>query len=242
MRNKNNFITIAKAKHGNEQSNNFVSIIIFEKLSNLKLKTNNFPFIKTLGGAVLDKQISVLDSAFPNNEIIFSCQNSFKVFEHIKKQHANIRIVENPNFTNSNCCESIKLAINNTFNNKLLIIPEDLLLSPVMLEQINLQENYIFVNDHNIDNNFDIGAINNVNYLENLTIGIKQNYWSEALFLGSEISVKAFREILSLESFKNKLFFESINHLGNKHKIQIKKISNIIKLNNAKTLKRINAE
>lgn len=134
------------------------------------------------------------------------------------------------------------MALNNTFNNKLLIIPEDILLSSSLLKSVDLFSNSILVHDHNNDNNFDIGAIKNDIKLESLTIGIKQNYWTEILFLSSDKIIKEFREILFLDNFKSKLFFESINYLNQKHEIKTITIQQCVKLNNAKTLKRINAE
>lgn len=243
MRNKDNFITSPKQAN-NQNDEDLISVIIFEKPSNLKLKTTNFPFIKLHGKSLLEKQVDIINSTFKNAEIIFSCGNScLKVFDYLKKnKNSNIRIVENQNFETANCCEAIRVALNNTFNNKLLIIPEDILLSSSLLKSVDLFSNSILVHDHNNDNNFDIGAIKNDIKLESLTIGIKQNYWTEILFLSSDKIIKEFREILFLDNFKSKLFFESINYLNQKHEIKTITIQQCVKLNNAKTLKRINAE
>lgn len=243
MRNKNNFITSPKQAccyHEDE----FVTVIIFEKSCNLRLKTNNFPFIKVHGKAILDKQIEIISSMFKNFEIIFVCGNScLKIFEHAKKyKNINLRIVQNQNFSSSNCCESIRVALNNTFNNKILILPEDILIPQNSFKNLDLLSNFVFVYDNNNDNNFEIGAIKNDLKLESLTIGIKQNYWTEIFFIGDNKTLKDFREILFQDNFKNKLFFESINFLAKKHDINIVNITQCTKLNNAKILKRINAE
>jgi len=243
MRNKDNFITTPK-RENNDQISEFITVIIFEKSSNLKFKTTNFPFIKYNGKSLLEKQIEIINSSFKNVEIIFVCNNTYslKIFEYIKKQkYSNVRIIENANFNITNCCESIRLGINNTFNNKLLIIPEDILLPSCVLKSININSNNVLVCDHNDDNNFEIGAIINYEILENLTIGIKQNYWTEMLFLGIEKSIKELREILFTDNFKNKLFFEAVNKLNSNQTIEIIKTSQCAKLNNAKTLKRVNS-
>jgi hypothetical protein len=243
MRNKNNFITSPKQSN-HQPDNELITVIIFEKPSNLKLKTTNFPFIKINGKSLLEKQIDVINSTFINAEIIFVCGNtSLKIFDYIKRgKNSNVRIVENTNFNNSNCCESIRLGLNNTFNNKVLIAAEDTMLNASILNSVDLSSNCILVHDHNNDNNFEIGAIKNDFKLENLTIGIKQNYWTEILFLNNEKTTKEFREILFLDNFRNKLLFEAINHLNLKYNIKTITVPQCIKLNNAKTLKRINAE
>lgn len=242
MRNKQDYITNAKNRH--DANEELITVIIFERPSNIRLKTLNFPFIKVNGKSLLEKQIESIQSVFKNYEIIFCCGNSpFKVFEYLKKiNHKNIRIVENQCFQDSNCCESIRLALNNTFNEKVLIFPEDIMLSPSSIASIELNSSCILTNNENNFNNFEIGAICDDSRLDNLTIGIKQNYWTEILFLNDGKTIKEFKTILSLDEFKNRLFFESINFLNKKSPIKVVNTKPCTKLNNLKTLKRINFE
>lgn len=243
MRNKQDFITSAKQnKHDNH--NDLITVIIFEKPSNARLKTINFPFIKVNGKSLLEKQIENINSVFKNCEIIFCCGNkSYKIFDYVRKiNNTNLRLIENQYFYESNCCESIRVSLNNTFNEKVLILPEDIMLCPSILSNIEQNSNCILTHSNNTDNNFDIGAICDGQKLENLTIGIKQNYWTEILYLSSGKILKEFRTILSLEEFRNKLFFESVNFLNKKYEIKVINTKQCIKLNNIKTLKRINFE
>lgn len=242
MRNKQDYITNAKNRH--EKNEELITVIIFERPSNIRLKTINFPFIKVNGKSLLEKQIDSIQSVFKNYEIIFCCGNSpFKVFEYLKKiNHKNIRIVENQCFQDSNCCESIRLALNNTFNEKVLIFPEDIMLSASSIANIELNSSCILTNNENNFNNFEIGAICEDSRLDNLTIGIKQNYWTEILFLNDGKTIKEFKTILSLDEFKNRLFFESINFLNKRTPIKVVNTKACTKLSNIKTLKRINFE
>lgn len=241
MRNKKDFITTPKAIPGSFEE--LLSIIIFERPSNAKFKTSAFPFIKTNGKPLIEKQIETIESTIKSFEIIFCCgPSSNKIYEYTKKyKNINFRIVENQLFNDTNCCESVRLALNNTLNNKILILPEDILLSRNILEQTS-GNSCIYIHDHNGDNNFEIGAICNDNKLESLTIGIKQNYWAELLFLNDDKTLKDFRNIVNEDFFKNKLFFEAVNSLNQKHQLLVQKIKQCYKLNNAKTLKRINFE
>jgi CTP:phosphocholine cytidylyltransferase-like protein len=182
-------------------------------------------------------------SSIKSFEIIFCCSRvSNKIFDHTKKyKNINFRIIENQLFQDSNCCESIRIATNNTFNEKFLILSEDILLSKNILDGTH-GSSKIFIHDQNPDNNFEISAICDKENLENLTIGIKQNYWAESLFLNEEKTAKDFRSILNEEDSKNKLFFEIVNSLNKKHQLKTTKIKQCYKLNNSKTLKRIDFE
>ena len=240
MRNKDNCIASPKQPHGNE--NDLITFIIFEKPSNIRLKSIHFPFIRVHGKSLLEKQIDVIRSVFKNFEIIFVCGKSYlKIFDHLKQhQNSELRLIENQNFDTSNCCESIRIGLTNTFNNKVIIMPEDIIFSNSFFKYMDNQHSSIFVHQNNFDNNFDIGAIYNDDKLENLTIGIKENYWSEILFLHNEKVLSQFKEILFSQNFKNKMFFESINYLNYIYSIKVINIPQCIKINNVKILKRIN--
>jgi CTP:phosphocholine cytidylyltransferase-like protein len=241
MRNKKDFITTPKAI--TNSFDELLTVVIFERPSNAKLKTVLFPFIKINGKPLLEKQIEAIESSIKTFEVIFCCgPSSNKIHEYAKKyKHINLRIVENQLFNDTNCCESIRLAINNTLNNKILILPEDILLSRSILNE-TIGNSCVYVHDHNGDNNFEIGAICNDDQLESLTIGIKQNYWTELLFLNDDKTLKDFKNIINDDFFKNKLFFEAVNILNQKNQLVVKKVKQCYKLNNAKTLKRINFE
>jgi choline kinase len=242
MRNKDNCIISPKQSANNE--NELITFIIFEKQSNSKLKSVNFPFIKVHGKPLLEKQIETIQSVYKNFEIIFVCGKSYlKAFDYLKKyQGLQIRLIENSNFEQTNCCESIRIALTNTFNNKVLVLPEDILLSSNTFKFLDMKNSSIFVHENINDNNIDVGTIHENFKLESLTIGIKQNYWSEMLFLHSEKILKDFKELLFMQNYESKLLFEAINQLNYKHKIKVINIPNCVKLNNIKILKRINNE
>lgn len=246
MRNKKSFITSPKQQL-EFCPTDLISVVIYEQFTNNRLKSHGSPFIKVHGKPLLDKQVEAIQATFKNFEIVFCCggSNTLKVLEHIKSKFANvnIRIVENQNFTTTNCCESLRVALNNINNSKILICPEDLLLTHNHLKLLKLNTSCLMMQDLNQDNNFDISVIQHNNTLENLVIGIKNSYWSEVLFINGNKEASDLHSIVSHPDFKNKLVFEAVNQLNKKHTIEIILTNKpILKLNNNKTLKRISLE
>ncbi len=74
---------------------------------------------------LLDKQINSINKKYAKNEIVICVgYQSHIVINHLHKNHngKNIRIVENPNYLDSNSCESLRIIMNNIHNNRIIII------------------------------------------------------------------------------------------------------------------------
>ena len=74
---------------------------------------------------LLDKQINSINKKYAKNEIIICVgYQSHVIINHLHKNHKgkNIRIVENPNYLDTNSCESLRIIMNNIHNNRIIVI------------------------------------------------------------------------------------------------------------------------
>jgi NDP-sugar pyrophosphorylase family protein len=188
------------------------------------------------GIKLLDVQIQTINSYFSNKEIILCVGfDSSSIIKYVRNSYKNLnlRIVENQLYEKTNSCESLRLCLNNTLNNKIFVIDGSILLNYNIFSGISLKENILFT--QNKSNNFEIGFnTNERNLIEHISYGA-YNIWSEIFYLSS--ATDAMRKLLSNEQFKNKLIFEAINELI-KNKNNFKSIDqnhNFEKINNIKT-------
>jgi len=104
----------------------FVTIIL---LHDQPVSKKRFPLLTEKRGlcssSLLECQIQAIHRKFSNYEIIL-CTGlvSGEINSHIKHKYKkfNIRIIENKDFENCNSCESARLCLQNTNNNKIFII------------------------------------------------------------------------------------------------------------------------
>lgn len=245
MRNKNRFITSPKVGQSSIKKTDFVSIILFSENHGYRMKSYGpTPLIEIEGKSLIERQIDSIKATFNNFEIILcSGFETEKTVTFIQENFSNIniRVVENQVHYNSNCCESARLCINNTMNNKIIFCGGGVLITPEYLNTIDLNTSMIICQNQNDDSNFEVGVVHNNGCLEGLSIGVKNQYWTELLYLSNKKMIKLLYSILSNPEYKNRFIFEAINELPNKYSIMVKNNNQIpiIKVNSIKTLKRI---
>jgi hypothetical protein len=188
---------------------------------------------------LIDIQIDAIKKTFANNEIIICVGfDAEKVSKHIRSKYrqSNIRIVENQIFHLCNSCEGIRLAINNTLNDKVLIVDGNLLVSKKTLCDVDLDASCVFVEKYPSDN-LEIGInVNEQNKAQHFSFGAYKT-WSEILFLHGMDQIEHIRKFLNHQDSKKKFMFEAINDLL-KNKYDIHCIENkhpVHKINNIKT-------
>ena len=237
------FITIHKGEKSSPQRTDFVSIILLSENHGYRMKSYGpTPLIEIRGKSLIETQINAIQASFSNFEIILcSGFETEKIVNFIKEkfEDINIRVVENQVHLNSNCCESARLCINNVTNNKVIFCGGGVLLTPEYLRLIDLKKSMLIC-EHD-SSSFEVGVIQNNNYLEGLSIGVKNQYWTELLYLSDKKIIRSLYTILSKPEYKNRFIFEAINEMPNKHKIIVKKNEQepIVKINNIKILKRM---
>jgi NDP-sugar pyrophosphorylase family protein len=186
---------------------------------------------------LIDIQIESIKAIFPRCEIIvclgFDCE---KVCRYVRSKYSeNIRIVENQLFATTNSCEALRLCLNNTNNNKILICDGNLLFSKHTMSMVDTNKPCALI-EQDPSETLEIGVNVSKNVAYFFSFGAKY-IWSEILFLTGEDIIESLRKILSNTNNKTRFVFEVLNELINM-KYEIKTISNkksIHKINNIKT-------
>lgn len=244
MKNKDLFITSPRSSEKNKKiSEELITVILLSENHGHRMKSYGpISLIKLENKTLLEKQIETIKSCFKNFEIIVcSGFETNKVANFIKSKFSNIniRVVENQIYFHSNCCESARLCLNNTMNDKILFCGGGILLNHNHLNMINLNETSI-LGQYTSEPNFEVGIIENNNKLENFTFGIKNKFWSEIFYINGHKTINNLYSILSNPDFKNKFIFEAINEMLKTTQINVvfnQKSS--YKIDNIKSLKRI---
>jgi len=189
---------------------------------------------------LIDLQVASIARVFKDFEVVV-CGGfgSDKIVKHLRDNYRgiSIRFVENQLYEHSNCCESLRLSLNNIVNDKILVCNGEIILNDNILGLVD--ETRSFVVYEKFDNpNFDVGVIVDTNgRTENFCYGIG-NKWAEMLFLNNRDVIEAVRKIISTPDYKNKFIFEALNDLS-KTRFRLDSIENpnrpITKISNIKT-------
>ena len=224
----------------------FITVVILSENHGYRMKSyGSMPLIKIRDKTLLQRQIESIRSTLLNYEIILcSGFETKKITEYVKKNlnYENIRVIENQVHYNSNCCESARLCINNTMNNRILFLSGNLLITPDFLSSLDYGKSSVVLQDNNPTMNFEISGITNQNKLASLCLGEKNNFWTESVFLNGADTIDRFYDIVSNPDYKNKFLFEAINELSKTKDIAVKKNlgSPVKKINNLKSLRETN--
>lgn len=222
----------------NDLKNNLITIVLLCDSPGYRMKSYGpISLINISNSRLIDLQIKAIQQTFTNFEIIICLGfDAEKTCKYIRTKYANlpIRIVENQLFNSSNSCESVRLALNNTLNNKVLICSGNLLFSNKVLSSINYNQTCVLV-ENNPCENLEVGInIDDNNEAQYFSFGAYK-IWSEILFLHDVEVIEVLRKIVVYPDNKNKFIFEALNEvLKTKYRIKcvnnshpIKKISNI---------------
>ena len=219
MRKKSNFITTPKSSP-KKNKKHFITVVLLSENHGYRMKSKGaIPLVDINGTTLLDRQINAIKAVFQNFEIILCCgYDSGAVFQHVKEKYKtlNIRIVENQVYENSNCCESARLAINNTLNNKIILCSGSVLLLAEHLRAIDLDQSSILIQPAS-------------KKLEDFNIGVVSQ------------DVKAFHSIVDSIEFKNKFLFEAINEFIKSKSLTTTEVEKIksYKIHSIKSLKKV---
>lgn len=218
-----------------EKCDEFISFILLCDSPGYRMKSYGSSSLLDINGSkLLDIQINAIKSYFTNIEILlcvgFDASSIIK-YTRSSYKNINIRIVENQIYEHSNSCESLRLCLNNTSNNKVCVIDGSILLNQNIFNNIPLKENLLFT--QNKQTNFEIGFnINEHNLIEHISYGA-HNVWSEIIYLNS--ATDNIKKLLLNGQFKNRFIFEAVNELikgknyfkSFSHKHNLEKINNI---------------
>lgn len=221
-----------------EAKNDLITIVLLCDSPGYRMKSYGpISLINISNQKLIDLQIKAIQQTFTNFEIIMCLGfDAEKTCKYIRSKYSGlpIRIVENQLFNSSNSCESARIALNNTLNNKVLICGGNLLFNSKVLSSINYSQTCVLTENNpceNLDVRINIDDNNEAQYF---SFGAYKA-WSEIIFLHNADIIEAFRKIIVYPENKNKFMFEALNEiLKTKHRIKcinnkypIKKISNI---------------
>ena len=137
---KTKCIISPKASISHKTTTELVTVILLCDSPGYRMKSYGpLPLIGISDKKLIDIQINAIQQTFLNNEIILCVGfDAEKICKYIRTSHSksNIRIVENQLFNSCNSCESTRIALNNTLNDKVLICDGNLLLNSKSLSLI----------------------------------------------------------------------------------------------------------
>lgn len=182
--------------------------------------------------SLLERQLELLLKKFPNADILLSV--GFQSELAIKRAPDNIRIIENQLYEDTNDVEDLRLAINNSTNDRALLLYADLLFNRQTISKITEKGSGVVLSS---DDENPIGCTTVENYITVLSYGLKEK-WAGITFLDK----KEFNIVKDLvnDKSKSKMFlFEILNMLleqGGKLYGYKNKGQQILKINNSKKL------
>ena len=242
------YITTPRNKEGEGRPEK-VSILLLAENHGYRMKSYGpISLVNVDGKTLIERQVEAIKSVFLDFEIILcSGFETHKVYNFIKKsfgKNIKIRIVENQVYFHSNCCESIRLCMNNVMTNRLIICGGGVLLTSQYLRSMNLNKSSILFQTPQENNEFEVGVITNGEKLENFSLAVNDTCWTELMYLTGNKITQSFYNLVSNPEYKNKFLFEAMNDWPNRREMVAthNQYFPIIKINNVKTLKRINDE
>lgn len=239
-KNKKQSIKSYEKHKENKKQPELITIILLCDSPGYRMKSYGPLSLVTINNIkLIDIQIAAIKQTFTNFELIICLGfDSDKVCKYVRSKYTdiNIRFIENQLYNSSNSCESLRLSLNNTFNNKVLICDGNLLLNHKCLSNINVENSCALVEKNPCDT-LEIGLnIDENNKIQHFSFGATK-IWSEILFLNGEEIIESLRRIIVNYESKTRFIFEAINELINmKYIIHcITNNSKIMKINNIKT-------
>jgi len=240
MRKRKSFITSPKSGTNNSTDCMVTVVLLCEKAAHRMKSYGPTPLAKLGQLRLIDLQMASISRVFKNFEVVvcggFEAE---KIVKHLRDNYQNIsiRFVENQLYAHSNCCESLRISLNNIGNDKVLICNGEIILNDNILNLIDQTKSFVMY--EKFDNpNLDVGVIVDPNgRTENFCYGIGKK-WTEILFLNNQDIIEAIRKIISTPDYKNKFIFEALNDLS-KTRFRLESIENsnrpITKISNIKT-------
>lgn len=242
MKDTSEFTTKAK---GERIDSSFYTIVLFSDSHGYRLKkVGPVQFVKINKKTLLQYQVEAITKKFKNCEIILGCGfESSSIAKYIKEKFkkVNIRIVENQLFRNSNSCESVRMCLLNTNNNKIVFCSASSFVNVENLDCMDYSSSCVLT-EKSSEDKFKIKVYSDENnYCRLMNFGEGGLDWSEIFYISNEKDLKIFNTILESGDYKNKFLFEAINKMIQKTKI--KTCSNnkrqILKIDSSSKLKEI---
>lgn len=177
---------------------------------------------------IIDHHIECIREAFENVEIIISSgyeAQKIQAYVSSKYKQMNIRCVENTNYEETGLCESLRIAVNNTNNDNILVINGGVLFDKNSLKNMQLEQCETMIS-RSSGTNLDIGVnVDGKNMsIEYICYGAEECKWCEIFYIHNGSSANEFRKLITSKDYKNKVLYEIVNTLVTHKKISIKPV------------------
>lgn len=246
MKQNSKHITSATASASGGRYDHKVTFILLSENYGYRMKSYGPLSLIDIGKkTLLEHQIGAIASSFIDFEIILcSGFETQKVYHYVQSNFPSnipIRIVENQVYYHSNCCEGLRLCMNNTRNNRIIVCGGGVLLTVPYLKSLNMKRSSILYQESDKESTFDVGVISDGDRLENLSPAVKDRVWTDLLYLNGDPIIRSFYNTISKPELKTKFLFEAINDWRGKKQIHLieNRDEKIIKVDNIKTYKRV---
>lgn len=206
---KSRFVHRIKSKGGGKDST--LSIIILSSTPGYRMRSFGPKcLIKDRHGhSILEHQIAIFEENFNNYELIVV--GGFEADKLAKNLPNKVRMVENQLFNQENEISDIRLAINNTLNNNLLIIFGDMYFSSGAIKDITEKSSLLIDNNSKMLED-DIGTTVVDEYVTIMSMSIKSPKWSKVAYFSDKES-KLLRQFVSNRDNSRLFLFEGINYI-----------------------------
>ena len=223
----------------------FITFVLLHGQSIQRFKKNEPACFAKIGRQYLiDRQIQAIDRKFNNYEIVVSIGHCSDVLhEHLLKNHATkaIRIVENINYDTTNSCETARLCINNTNNDRICFIDGNLFFEAKIFDGCDFSTSFAMLNDKE-EESLEVRVNTNDHMIKFFCYGANKP-WCEIVFMNGKDIVYDLHNILKSKGFKRKFFFEAVNEVIRTHHMSGKiNKKNVAKIKNIKTYNKIRSQ
>lgn len=195
--------------------NNTISIIILSAGISQKMKTREpRSLLKFDGKLLVEKQYSIITNTFDAG--YFFLVAGYKFDKVVKKTiDLNVQTIENPRFEETGSAESLRLAVEQVTNDRLLFIHGDLLFNKETLN-VSYSESFVIIDSEGQIADKEVGAVIVNNKLTNLSYGIKSRFkWCQIAYLtGQEYLI--LKEVLKGKMISKQTSFEVLNEIINR--------------------------
>lgn len=209
MRNKHTrFVTQVRRSGVGKAGNPTLDIIILADLIPAKMKSYGpTPLFKLPSGDYLiDIQLTALEKSYPNSNIILTVGY---MAESVADKKKDLRLVENQLFETTNHIESLRLALNNSTCQHVMIIHGDVLFDADSIDNITRSGSSILIDEKECLPKNSIGVTVVDNRATVFSYAIKEK-WTGIVFLkGKEL--KLFKQFCKDKIYNKRCSHEALN-------------------------------
>ncbi len=188
-----------------------VTAIILASIPNPRMKT--MPSVSLLSvdkqHNVIDIQVESIRASYPKADIILVTGHDAN--QVISKKPDGVRIIENQSYNDSGENEEIRLALNNSITESILLINGNCIFDAACIQQMRNHGSCTLVDVKDQIDSDSLGVISNGNKVENIAYGIEKKWCYVSYIEGREYTL--LKKFASLRNRGNMCAFESLNYI-----------------------------